>query len=95
MASVCTVSFGACLVRITRVDANGNVIAGANSYVSDKLVSVGPQRFVAADACSLVPNASITPQPTTRTLAMLALRVYVLTHPADSGRYTIAPALAA
>ncbi len=41
MASVCTVSFGACLVRITRVDSNGNVIAGSNSYVSDKLISVG------------------------------------------------------
>ena len=40
MASVCTVSFGACLLRVTRVDANGNVIAGNNAYVTDKLVSV-------------------------------------------------------
>jgi hypothetical protein len=41
MASVCTVSFGACLVRITRVDENGDVIAGQNSYVTDKPVSIG------------------------------------------------------
>lgn len=40
MASVCTVSFGACLVRITRVDENGNVIAGDNAYVTDKPVSI-------------------------------------------------------
>ena len=41
MASVCTVSFGACLVRITKVDDNGNVVAGDNSYVTDKIVSIG------------------------------------------------------
>jgi hypothetical protein len=29
------------MVRITKLDENGNVIAGQNSYVSDKLVSVG------------------------------------------------------
>jgi len=40
MAFNCGVSFGACLVRITRVDENGNVIAGSNAYVSDKLISV-------------------------------------------------------
>lgn len=40
MAFNCGVSFGACRVRITRVDENGNVIAGNNAYVSDKLVSV-------------------------------------------------------
>jgi hypothetical protein len=40
MASVCGVSFGACLVRITRVDDNGNVIAGSNSYVTDKPISI-------------------------------------------------------
>ena len=41
MADICGVSFGACLVRVTRVDANGNVIAGDNSYVTDSPVSVG------------------------------------------------------
>ena len=41
MAFNCGVSFGACLVRITRLDENGNVIAGNNAYVSDKLISVG------------------------------------------------------
>ncbi len=41
MANPCGVSFGACLVRITKVDSNGNVIAGENSYVSDKLISIG------------------------------------------------------
>ena len=41
MAFNCGVSFGACMVRITKLDENGNVIAGQNSYVSDKLVSVG------------------------------------------------------
>ena len=39
MAFNCGVSFGACLVRITRLDENGNVIAGDNAYVSDKLIS--------------------------------------------------------
>ncbi len=41
MAFNCGVSFGACLVRITRVDSNGNVIAGSNSYVTDKPISIG------------------------------------------------------
>jgi len=41
MAYNCGVSFGACLVRITRLDSNGNVIAGNNAYVSSKLISVG------------------------------------------------------
>ena len=40
MASVCTVSFGVCLVRVTRVDDNGNVIAGNNAYVTDSVQSV-------------------------------------------------------
>lgn len=40
MAFDCGVSFGACLLRVTRVDDNGNVIAGNNAYISDKLVSV-------------------------------------------------------
>jgi hypothetical protein len=34
------VSFGLCAVRLTRVDAAGNVIAGDNSYVSDKPLSI-------------------------------------------------------
>jgi len=41
MAFNCGVSFGACLTRITRLDDAGNVIAGTNAYVSDKLISVG------------------------------------------------------
>jgi len=40
MAFNCGVSFGACLVRITRVDDNGNVIAGDNAYVTDKPISI-------------------------------------------------------
>lgn len=40
MANPCGVSFGACLLRVTRLDANGNVIAGNNAYISDKLVQV-------------------------------------------------------
>lgn len=40
MASACGVSFGACRLRITRVDENGSVIAGNNAYVTDKLISV-------------------------------------------------------
>jgi hypothetical protein len=40
MAFNCGVSFGACMLRVTRVDENGNVIAGSNSYVTDKLVSI-------------------------------------------------------
>ena len=41
MADICGVSFGACLVRVTRVDENGNVIAGDNSYTTDSPISVG------------------------------------------------------
>ena len=41
MADVCGVSFGACLVRVTKVDANGNVVAGDNSYVTDSPISIG------------------------------------------------------
>lgn len=40
MANPCGVSFGACLLRVTRLDSNGNVIAGNNTYVSDKLTQV-------------------------------------------------------
>src|SRR5262245_8338822 len=40
-AAFCSTSFGACLVRITRVDANGDVIAGSNSYVSSNPISIG------------------------------------------------------
>lgn len=40
MASNCGPSFGICAVRLTKVDEVGNVIAGSNSYVSDKLISV-------------------------------------------------------
>jgi hypothetical protein len=40
MASVCAVSFGVCLFRVTRVDDNGNVIAGDNSYVTDSVQTV-------------------------------------------------------
>lgn len=40
MAVNCGVSFGLCAVRVTVVDAAGNVVAGNNSYVSDKAISV-------------------------------------------------------
>ena len=40
MANACGVPFGACLIRVTRVDSNGNVIAGNNAYISDSPVSV-------------------------------------------------------
>ena len=40
MPNACGVSFGACLLRVTRLDANGNVIAGNNTYVSDRLTQV-------------------------------------------------------
>lgn len=38
--STCGPSFGACAVRLTRVDSDGKVIAGLNSYVTDKPISV-------------------------------------------------------
>lgn len=42
MAVNCGVSFGLCVMRVTKVDAAGNVVNEAgNSYVSDKLVSIG------------------------------------------------------
>lgn len=42
MAVNCGVSFGLCVMRVTKVDAAGNVVnEPANSYVSDKLVSIG------------------------------------------------------
>lgn len=40
MAVNCGPSFGLCAVRITRIDANGNVIAGNNAYVTDQQLSV-------------------------------------------------------
>jgi len=40
MANLCGVSFGVCTVRLTKVDCDGNVIAGNNSYVTDKPLSV-------------------------------------------------------
>ena len=41
MANVCGPSWGACLLRVTRLDVNGNVIAGDNSYTTDAVASVG------------------------------------------------------
>lgn len=41
MAVNCGVSFGLCAVRITKVDASGNVVAGDNMYVTDKPLSIG------------------------------------------------------
>ena len=38
--STCGVSFGLCAVRITKVDAAGNVVAGENAYVTDNPISV-------------------------------------------------------
>ncbi len=40
MAVNCGVSFGLCRVRVTRVDGNGNVIAGNNAYVTDTALTV-------------------------------------------------------
>jgi hypothetical protein len=41
MAVNCGVSFGLCVVRVTEVDAAGNVVnASNNSYVSDKAISI-------------------------------------------------------
>jgi hypothetical protein len=40
MAVNCGPSFGACGARVTLLDEVGNVEAGSNSYVSDKLVSL-------------------------------------------------------
>lgn len=40
MAVNCGVSFGLCAVRITKVDSAGNVVAGNNSYVTDKPLSI-------------------------------------------------------
>lgn len=41
MAVNCGVSFGLCAVRLTVVDAAGNVLAGDYSYVTDKAISIG------------------------------------------------------
>jgi len=40
MAVNCGVSFGLCRTRITRVDGNGNVIAGDNAYITDSQLTV-------------------------------------------------------
>lgn len=41
MAVNCGSSFGLCVMRVTKVDAAGNVVTGAgNSYVSDKVVKI-------------------------------------------------------
>jgi hypothetical protein len=46
MAIECGVSFGVCAVRVTKVDAAGNVVAGSNSYVTDAIsqVTVNPNK---------------------------------------------------
>jgi hypothetical protein len=41
MAVNCGVSFGICAIRVTKVDASGNVVAGDNSYVSNNVISLG------------------------------------------------------
>ena len=41
MAANCGVSFGICALRVTMVDAAGNVLAGDNSYVTDNIISLG------------------------------------------------------
>lgn len=40
MAVNCGVSFGLCRMRVTRVDGNGNVIAGSNAYVTDSAITI-------------------------------------------------------
>lgn len=40
MAVNCGVSFGLCAVRVTQVDAEGNVVGGSTSYVSDNPISI-------------------------------------------------------
>ncbi len=40
MSAVCGPSWGACTVRITRVDSLGNVIAGNNAYVTNNPISI-------------------------------------------------------
>ena len=40
MAFNCGVSFGICRLRVTRLDDTGNVIAGNNAYITDKVLSV-------------------------------------------------------
>jgi len=40
MAVNCGVSFGLCAVRVTKVDASGNVVAGENMYVTDNPISI-------------------------------------------------------
>ena len=40
MAVNCGVSFGLCRLRVTRVDGNGNVIAGNNAYVTDSALTI-------------------------------------------------------
>ena len=40
MAVNCGVSFGLCRTRVTRVDSNGNVLAGQNGYVTDAALSI-------------------------------------------------------
>jgi hypothetical protein len=58
MAVNCGVSFGICALRVTKVDAAGNVVAGSNSYVSDNIISLGlrpnieeGQTFSARNGC--------------------------------------------
>jgi hypothetical protein len=40
MAVNCGVSFGLCAVRVTQVDAEGDVVGGSTSYVSDNPISI-------------------------------------------------------
>jgi hypothetical protein len=40
MAVACGVSFGICRLRVTKVDAQGNAVAGNNTYVTDNVTQV-------------------------------------------------------
>jgi hypothetical protein len=65
--------------------------AGARKYqkLGRKLVLLKPPTFVVADACSLEHATAITPQPVSRTQALLALRAHRAANPGSTQRFTL------
>lgn len=57
MAIECGVPFGVCAVRVTAVDAVGNVVAGTNAYVTNKIEQITITPNIEAGEAQNVPDA--------------------------------------
>jgi hypothetical protein len=71
----------------------GSRRSGFNRYFNPlRKVTLRPERFVVADACTLAPNFSIVPSAgATQTAAALAVEAHLANTPADQGRFAVIP----